>query len=423
MVLKIFTLLVCLITSWSCTFQGPSSPPERIVNATVNSKGNLDKPYVILVSIDGYRFDYNKKFRPPHLSTFFKDAVWSKGLIPIFPSKTFPNHYSMVTGLKASHHGIVANVFWDSERKEMYRPGKASRDGSWYGGEPIWIAAGKQNMLSATYFWVGSDANIQNRYPTYYYRYKRGVPSSTRVEQVINWLELPAEQRPHFITLYFNSVDSAGHRYSPNSEQVEKAVLDVDRSLKKLFDWVSATKLPVNLIVASDHGMETYTKENHLYLSDYISFQGIRMVGEGAHVLLYIEDPQREKTVYRKLKKAKNIQTYRPEEIPAHYGYSQGPRVGNLILSINPGYYLRRQRPKKKRISKVKLKGTHGYDPEKSVNMNGVFFAKGPNIKPIGEIAPFQIIHIYPLIMDILGLKIETSIDGKREVLSNLIRK
>ena len=420
MVLKIFTILACLFILSGCTWKG-LFPPS---NHTVNAKEHLDKPYVILVSIDGYRFDYNKKFRPPHLSTFFKDGVWSKGLVPVFPSKTFPNHYSMITGLKASHHGIVSNVFWDPERKEMYHPKKSSRDGSWYGGEPIWIAAGKQNMLSATYFWVGSDAKIQNRYPTYYYRYNRAVPNSVRVEQVINWLKLPSERRPHFITLYFNSVDSAGHRHSPDSEQVEKAVLDVDRSLKKLFDWVSATELPVNIIVASDHGMETYTKENTFYLSDYISFQGVRMVGEGAHALLYIENPQREKEVYRKLKKVKNMQTYRPEEIPAHYGYSQGSRVGDLVLSISPGHYLRRQRPKKKRTSQtVKLWGTHGYDPEKSTNMNGVFFAKGPNIRPMGEIASFQIIHIYPLIMDILGLKIETPIDGKREVLSNLIRK
>ncbi len=420
MVLKIFTLLTCLIVFCNCTLQGLFFPSAHIVNA----REHLDKPYVILVSIDGYRFDYNKKFGPPHLSTFFKDGVWSKGLIPIFPSKTFPNHYSIVTGLKASHHGIVANVFWDSKRKEVYRPGKASRDGSWYGGEPIWIAASKQGMLSATYFWVGSDANIQNLYPTYYYRYNRGVSNAKRVEQVINWIELPAEKRPHFITLYFNSVDSAGHRYSPDSEQVRKAVLGVDRSLKKLFDGVSATKLPVNIIVVSDHGMETYTKESTLYLGDYISLQGVHMVGEGAHSLLYIENREREKTIYQKLKQVKEIQTYRPEEMPERYGYSKGPRVGDLILSPNPGYYLRRLRPKKNRASKtVKPKGTHGYDPEKSINMNGIFFAKGPNINPLGEIPAFENIHIYPLIMDILGLEIKTPIDGKREVLSKLIRK
>ncbi len=411
---KIFSILACSVLTHSCTTSGP----------TVNAKRHLNKPYVLLVSIDGYRFDYNKKYNPPTLSTFFKDGVWSEGLTPIFPSKTFPNHYSIITGLKASHHGIVANRFWDPDRKQMYRPGKIGRDGSWYGGEPVWVAASKQDMLSATYFWVGSDANIQNRYPTYYYRYNRTTPNRERAQQVIDWLKLPPAKRPHFIALYFSSVDSLGHKHSPDSEQVRQEVWEVDHLLKNLFYQIEATKLPVNIIVLSDHGMETYTAKNVLYLSDYISLKGVRLVGEGAHALLYIDDAQREKAVYQKLKKAKFIHTYRPAEIPPDYGYSRGRRVGDLVLSMRPGYYLRRSRPKKKRPFKQGQRwGTHGYDPAHSKNMDGVFFAKGPNIKPLGKIPALQNIHVYPLIMDILGLEIKTPIDGKREALSNRILK
>ncbi len=386
----------------------------------VNTQEHMNKPYVVLVSIDGYRYDYNKKYSPPNLSTFFKDSAWAKGLIPVFPSKTFPNHYSMVTGLKAANHGIVANGFWDPKRKEMYQLGKPNTlDGTWYGGEPIWVAAGKQGMVSASYYWVGSDANIQGRYPTYYYRYNGKVPNEERVNQVIDWLKLPPKKRPHFITLYFSDVDSAGHRHSPDSKQVRQAIMNVDRSLKLLFDGIKKIGLPVNIIVVSDHGMQTYTKDKYLYLADYISLDGIRVVGKGPHALIYTNDPKKKETIYKKLKKIKPIKVHKPEKMPNHYGYSNNPRVGNLVLSVKPGYYLYHIRPLDGFIPKITgPKGTHGYDAKDTSNMNGIFFAKGPNIKTIGEMAPFQNIHIYPLIMDILGLKIQTKIDGKRAMLS-----
>ena len=398
-----------------------------ISQVQVNDPKHSTRPYVILVSVDGYRFDYNKIYRPTHLSTFFKDGVWAKGLIPVFPSKTFPNHYSIITGLKPENHGIVANQFWDPQRQEQYSIGQSNiLDGTWYGGEPIWIAAHKEKMLSASYFWIGSEADIQGRHPTYYYPYSNKTPSLERVQQVLKWLKLPREKRPHFMTLYFSSVDSAGHRFSPDSSQVDLAIQDVDEALGLLFKEIEKSPLPINIIVVSDHGMETITKNKYLYLDDYISLEGVRVVGKGSHSLLYVDNQKRRQNIYKKLKKVKPIHIYPREKMPKSYGYSNNPRIGDFVLSMDPGYYLELSRPyegvPRQEIGSGPW-GTHGYDTQKSSRMRGVFFAKGPHIKPLGEIEAFENIHIYPLIMDILGLEIKTKIDGKREVLSQKLLK
>lgn len=378
-----------------------------------NAKEHIQKPYVILVSIDGYRHDYAKLHKAPFMQEVGQKGSYSKGLKSVFPTKTFPNHVSLVTGLKAGHHGIVSNRFYDKKRKRSYLIGdkESMSDGSWYGGEPLWIAAHKQGMISASYFWVGSDANIQGLYPTYYFDYNQSTPNTDRVSQVVKWLKMPKSKRPHFITLYFSDVDSAGHRYGPNSKEVKDAVHRIDDQLKSLYDQVSDLKLPVNFIYVSDHGM-TKIKKN-IFLEHYIKdLDGIKMQERGAFAHLYIKDPVKLKNTFNILKKSKEMSVYRQKDIPKSYGYDNFDRIGDLVLVMKPGHYLR-----KKVSKKIITGGTHGHDTKESSDMMGIFYAIGPQIKNLKRFPVFDNIDVYPFIMDILGLEIRTKIDGKNSTL------
>jgi predicted AlkP superfamily pyrophosphatase or phosphodiesterase len=405
--MKIF-LIFLLICAFSCQHK-----QNRLRS---NEAKHLNKPYVIMVSIDGYRHDYAKLHDAPFMKNIEKTGNYAP-LKSVFPTKTFPNHVSLVTGLKAGHHGIVSNRFYDRKRKESYLIGnkKNMSDGSWYGGEPIWVAAHKQGMMSASFFWVGSDANIQNLYPTYYYPYNQSIPNERRVDQVIKWLKLPKAQRPHFLTLYFSDVDSAGHSYGPKSTQVKKAVQDIDSELKRLYRETNKLGLPVNFIFVSDHGM-TKIKHN-LYLSELITMDDAIMMEErGPFVHLYISDPQIKERAYRQLKKNKKLSVYKKGQFPKSYGYDHPDRTAELTLVMKPGYYLL-EKPQAKKITG----GTHGHDNKESRDMFGIFYAKGPSIKSKGVMKPIDNIHVYPFVMDILGLEVKTKIDGKREVLSHLL--
>ena len=425
--MKFFNHLLLAVTLLVTACGSSTSQNSDVVPPTViNAEKHINKPYVVMISIDGYRHDYTSMYRPKHLSKLINGGSHSKGLIPTFPSKTFPNHYTLVTGLKAENHGIVANRFYDKKRKKQYRLGRKSttQDGSWYNGEPIWVAAGKQGMVSASYFWVGSDANIQGRYPSYYYEYDGSVPNEVRINQVIKWLKMPLEKRPHYITLYFSDVDSAGHRFGPKSEEVKKAVHKVDENLGALFNGVKELGLDVNYIIVSDHGMHKIEPHKSLYLSDYIKVSGdIKIEGRGPHSNLYINDPKHLEDVYQKLKKADHITVYKKEEIPDSYGYKNSPRIGDLVLSMEPGYYLYTTHG----IGSIPLNrasgGTHGYDTKDTEHMNGIFYAKGPNINKIGRFKAFDNIHVYPFVMNLLGLEIKTEIDGDPQVLGHLLKK
>lgn len=388
--------------------QGRSNQPEM-----------QDKPYVILVSIDGYRYDYTEKYAPPTLTRLRNEGASATAILPVYPSKTFTNHYSIATGLYAEHHGIVANEFYDSAFQAVFRLGnrKAVEDGRWYGGTPIWVAAEKQGMLAANYFWPGSEADIQGIRPSYFMKYNQNTPNEERVDHVIDWLKLPVARRPHFVTLYFSDVDTAGHHYGPDSEEVKKAVWKVDRAidhlLNRIQEQLKPAQLPVNVIVLSDHGMQKMELDKILYLEDFADLTGVRVLGDGLQISLYVEEPSNKDRVYQELKKnAKHFQVYLREELPKRYHYASHPRCGDIILVVKPPYYI----ALKKKRSTMSL-GSHGYDPDTTPNMQGIFYAQGPQIKPKQKVNVFRNIHVYPFILKILGLKVITPIDGDPQVL------
>jgi len=388
------------------------------------------KPYVILVSFDGFRYDYVKNFNPPNFKSFIAQGSQAEALIPSFPSKTFPNHYSLVTGLSPGNHGLVDNSFYDRVSNEFYgmRKKELVVDPYFYGGVPLWQLAKRNGMKSASYFWVGSEMNDESRRPDYYFPFDDSINPNLKVDQVINWLKLPEPERPHMITLYFSSPDHEGHDFGPNAEQTKQAVIKADSLLGRLMAGIESTKLPVNVILVSDHGMYELTvqEQTYIFIDELIDRKdpSVKLANGGTQTHLYFTDSHKRDSVYAVLKKQEGKFTVmKKEEFPSRWHYKHD-RVGDLLVEAKPGYYIRegsRERFLKSAKTGSKF-GVHGYDPAEVTDVRGIFYAQGPNIKSGIRLEPFQNIHIYPLIAKILGLPLP-EIDGKEEVLRKLYKQ
>lgn len=391
---------------------------------------NENVPYVVLVSFDGFRHDYVRNFNTPNFKTFIEKGSAAEALIPSFPSKTFPNHYTIVTGLNPGNHGLVDNTFYDRKKNVTYgmRVKELVTDPYFYGGIPLWELAKKNGMKSASYFWVGSEMTDEKRRPDYYFPFDDDFDNDLRVDQVIRWLKLPAAERPHFITLYFSMVDHAGHDFGPASENTRQAVLKADALLGRLMSGVEVTKLPVNVILVSDHGMYELPiqEDTYVFIDELINRKdsSVKLANGGTQTHLYIPDIKKRDSVYQVLKKQEGKFTVlKKEQFPNRWNYRHD-RVGDILLEAKPGYYMREgSRERFLKSAKIGNKfGVHGYDPEATPDVRGIFYAQGPNIKPGMAVAPFQNIHVYPLVAKILGLPLP-KIDGKEEVLQKLYRK
>lgn len=386
----------------------------------VNAPEVLNLPYVILISIDGYRYDYNKIFQPPNLMAIAKEGVAAEALSPIYPSKTFPNHYSIATGLYADRHGIVSNEFYDPKRDAVYSlpDRKAVEDGSWYSGDPLWLAAGRQGMLSASFFWVGSESDVQGMHPNYYYKFDAAVSSDARVDQVLSWLRLPAEKRPHFITLYFDKVDTSGHRFGTMSQQSRDAVADVDAAIGKLREGLKTIDLPVNIIVVSDHGLQDLDPNKVIYLDDIPGAAALlpkfRLLGRGPQMQLYLNKGESKKTVAELEgvleRGAKHFRVLNRRELKK-YHYDSVDRVGDLVIDPDVPWLVGT-----KKLPPNTVGANHGWDPKKAKTMDGIFYAVGPAFKSGAKLPRFENIHVYPLVLEVLGLKPTSGIDGKASV-------
>jgi len=276
---------------------------------TINSKVSQKKPYLILISLDGFRWDYVDRFKPPHLSDFIKNGVKAASLISSFPSKTFPNHYTIATGMYPDKHGIIGNSFYSYKKKEIYsiKNRKLVEDGSFYGGTPIWVLANKAKMVTASYFFVGSEANIQGITPTYYKKYDGSIKNNIRVAQAIIWLRMPPKKRPHLITMYFSDMDDIGHKVGPNNdEKLKKVLYALDENLGKLFKGVKESGLPVNIIIVSDHGMAAIKSSNFIPIENIKNDSLFLTVNNGAIIDIYPKDSTKIDNIYQELKKREN---------------------------------------------------------------------------------------------------------------------
>lgn len=388
------------------------------------------KPYVILVSLDGFRYDYPRKYSAPNiLALGARGASAPDGMIPAYPSVTFPNHYTIVTGLYPEHHGIVGNAFYDPQRKQVYsyHDPATEMDGTWYGGTPLWVLAEQQGMRAACFFWPGSEADIQGVRPTYYMQYDQKYPDDKRVDQVLAWLKLPAELRPHFITLYLSDVDGAGHAHGPDSREVAEAVAKVDSEIGRLAEGIAELKLPVDLVVLADHGM-TKVDGQWTNLDQYFDKS---LVVTAVEDFLYPKSGADAEKIYFALNgKSDKFKVYRNGKVPPELHSDGNPREGDPVVVPTGPYLLRVSAPSPVTDAAMRfygpMMGSHGFDPAELPEMKAIFFAAGPDIRAGATVAPFENVAVYPFVAKILDLditKLKTgAIDGTIASLQPILR-
>ena len=394
---------------------------QHVIPGRTNRPDQLKKPYIILISADGFRYDLADKYRAENLIRLRSSGVAADYMQPVFPSLTFPNHYSIATGDYPSHEGIVDNNFYDPAKDLVYRMSnkKGVEDSSWYGGTPIWVLAENQGMLSASFYWVGAEAAIRGVRPTYYYKFNSLISMNDRIRDVCNWLSLPEEVRPHLITFYIPDVDHEEHMHGVESKQVEEAVHYVDRSIAHLVSSIDSLNLPVSYIFLSDHGMVDIDTLHTLKLPRGIDTSRFIIMNSQAIVHMYAKNPSDIIPAYKVLKSAaKGYEVYPATHMPARWHYSKEDdrfnRIGDIILVSHP--------PKVFNLTGRHLDpATHGFDPTLQV-MHATFYAWGPAFKENLKIRGFENIHIYPLIADILQLKITDPVDGNLKVLKPIVR-
>lgn len=387
----------------------------------VNAPGQRAKPIVVLVSFDGLRPEYLKRIDLPNFERAAALGVRAEGMLPTFPSKTFPNHYAIVTGMYAGHHGLVGNSFWDPQRNAGYRytDTLTNRDATWYRGEPIWVTAEKQGLVAASFFWPGSEAPIGGVRPSRYKAYDGRVPNFARVDTVLSWLALPEPTRPHLLTLYFSDVDHAGHESGPLSAAVDTATRDVDAALGRLMQGID--RLPdhdrIYLVLVSDHGMMEQGPRWYAGLDTIIDLKGVRIADAGPNANLHVQGGIERARVLRDSinRRMRHGHAYLRAEVPARLHYSDDPRIGDMVVIMDDHYTVGTTNRAPKEGS-----GTHGWEPV-NPDMYAFFIATGRGI-PAGRTIPvFENVQVYPWLAELLGIAPAKDIDGKPGLLAKLI--
>jgi predicted AlkP superfamily pyrophosphatase or phosphodiesterase len=368
---------------------------------------------VVLVALDGFHPDYLERTPSRHLRGLAREGVRARWLVPVYPTLTFPNLYSIATGLYPEHHGIVSNTMRDSILGRFtLRDTSAVRDPRWWGGEPIWVTAVRQRKRAATFFWPGSDVPIGGVRPTYYKLFDPRVSNAARVRQVLEWLSLPAHRAPALVTLYLGDVDQAGHEFGPNARETDSAIARVDSAVGALMSGLEARGLDrrVNLVVVSDHGMAELKPEQLIYLDAFVDTASVDVV-EWGPIISLARRPGAREDIYRRLSRASpHLTVYRKSEMPERYHYRAHHRIPPLIGVADEGWTVTTHSRVASRGRHRLPRGDHGYPPE-IASMRAVFLARGPAFQQGVVVEPFQNIHIYSLLAHLLGVRPATN-DG-----------
>lgn len=384
------------------------------------------KPTVVLISLDGFRYDYLDKYKPETLTKLAKDGVRAKWMIPSFPTKTFPNHYTVATGLYPANHGIVENNVYDfgttfsmSRRKEVENP-------RWWGGEPIWVTAEKQGQIAASYFFVGSETLIEGKQPTFWRKYDGGVPPQMRVDKVLSWLDLPQEKRPTMITLYFSDVDDAGHNFSPDAEETKYAVWNVDAYIERLVNGLKMRGIDekVNIIITSDHGMATYSLRNATFLDDFFNLRWAERILWTNEIVQIFPKAGMKDRIFERIKDLEHTTCWKKEDIPERLKYKQGKRVAPIICSSQEGWITTSRERYEDWTDDLddldRPRGAHGYD-NRYQSMQATFIAHGASFKKGFIAEPFENIQVYNLMCRILGLTPAKN-DGNLDAVQSMLK-
>jgi predicted AlkP superfamily pyrophosphatase or phosphodiesterase len=394
---KINLLLIGLLSCLTALAQ--TDPMQTIIPGRKDSPEQMQKPYLVLICSDGFRWDYAQKYQAKNLLKLSAEGVKAASMYPSFPASTHANHFAIMSGLYASHSGIVGNEFYDPARKEMFKP----RDGSWYGEEPIWVTAEKQKMLTATFWYIDTDPEVKGVHLTYIYKHVKDQVAAPdeRANTLKNWLNLPEAERPHFMAFYFPDADHTGHNFGPNSPETEKAVDYIDDAVGKMVEAAKASGLPINFIFVSDHGMMEIDREHHLHIPTSIDKDKFVIVTQGNYVNLHAKDPADIMPMYEKLKaeKVPGYDVMLKKDLPAIWKF--GPkddkynRVGDILLVA--------QYPKV--FTENNTVGAHGFDAHQYKDVQATFYAWGPAFKQHLQIPSFENVEVYDIMTRILGIK------------------
>ncbi len=427
-VLSILTCIALVVSG--CTRAG-TAPAQRLDSIqTPDGTGGsnhpqiIDRDYVVLISFDGIRHDYLDRVDTPGFDRLAATGVVADALIPVFPSLTFPSHYSIATGMYPTSHGIVGNQFYDPARDDdfNYRDTDDAQDGSWWGGEPIWLTAERQGMAAAALFFPGTEAAIDGLRPSRWRTYDGGLPNAARVEQVLQWLRLPPDERPHLITLYFSMVDGAGHSLGPDAPELERSLRTADRLLSELLSEIE--RLPygdrVYVVALSDHGMARVDPDRQILVRDAVDLRRVRAVPLGPGLSLHVEGGDARsaeiRDVFNSRVDERDARAFLRDEAPPHLHVANNPRYGDVILLPAESVLVAFRR------NTSPPAGLHGWDPTLP-SMHGVFLARGPGIEGGQQIPAFEAVHVYPFLADVLGLTPNPEIDGDLRVLEGVLRR
>lgn len=396
------------------------SAPILVSNCTNDNSSESD-PKLLLISIDGFMNEYLDRNETPHFDQFIASGVRAEHMIPVFPTKTFPNHFTVVTGLYVENHGVISNSFPDPnlEGYFSYGPQESENDERWWQGEPIWITAENQDLISATMFWPGSEASYNGVQPTRWKEYDGSVANKARIDTVVSWLDPAGEIDANFSTLYFSHVDSRGHSYGPNSPEVDEAVVNADSLLGYLMEQIETKGLTntVNILVTSDHGMAELSEDKIIILDDIINLDDVEVI-DWSPVAMLQPIEGKEDEVYQALKEnEQNYSVYHKEEMPEEYRFSKHERIPEIIVIPDLPYTLTNHSFLE---SRGVSGGAHGFD-HRSPEMATIFYANGPSIKNGETIAPFSSVHLYELMADLLNIKPaenDGSLDSLKHVLN-----
>ncbi|MCW8812145.1 MAG: ectonucleotide pyrophosphatase/phosphodiesterase [Chlorobium sp.] len=390
-----------------------------LINVSTQSQ-----PYVILISFDGFRWDYVDRGITPNFDYMREHGTSASSLQSCFPTKTFPNHTSIITGLYPEHHGIISNHFKDYFNGKFYSMGDSieSRNAYWYKGEAFWETAERQGITTASYFWPGSEVTLSYKHPTYFKKYDQKKPYKERVDGVIEWLRLPYEKRPHFITSYFEATDNYGHDYGPNSPEVNQAIAQLDSILGYYFKKLKEINLfdSTNIVVVSDHGMAETSIERTVNIEELLEGYKYESGDNGPFMLIEPWEGELE-NIYKKLKENEtHFKVYKKEDVPEYFHYSDNPLISKIVIIAENGWGVETNKSFKNLV-KYGTKGNHGFD-NYWMDMNGIFYAMGPAFKANYKVGTINNIDIYPLLCKVFNVAPNPFIDGKLDRIAYILK-
>ena len=375
---------------------------------------------VILLSIDGFSHDYLAQYQPKNILALANKGVMANGLTPVFPSKTFPNHLSIVTGMYPANHGIVHNKFYHRKLKKKYTLGAGKNNPAWLTAKPLWTIAEQQGKKSAVYFWPESETTVDGILPSYLMKYKHSEPNINRINQIVDWLKLPKTERPDFIAGYFSIIDDIGHKFGPNSKEVAKAIAEIDSIVGLLIEKITIeTTVTPNIILVSDHGMTPIDKQLIIQRKNLLAdFSQLNIVNGQTQLYIYEEDTQLLNDVRSHLMTAPEkqyFQVFDKGNYPKYWHFNANNEVipDMIINALSPAIF--------KDSMGYTSSATHGYDVSNNPELKAMFIAQGPDIKKGLTINSFENIHIFSLMETLLELPVSTNVDSDINVLSNII--